>query len=376
MSITKDNYLDKLFIDESKPALNRHAGGSSGPTVPTTPTDNRTRMAYWYQYLNSDGRFDDEVDWDQTQQDDWGYYSGVYFLPTTPIESLEHPSGTQNITDFSNYGKIYIHSYEVSYDMYSIQPYVVESSVPVKNMTGELDMSGATSAYRMFEGMVRLENVGILKNTSRIENFGRMFYLCTSLTTIPELDTSNGTNFENMFGSIRSPFTIPELDTSNGTNFERMFMWSTSLTTIPELDTSNGTNFESMFQYCSSLTTIPELDTSTGTNFRYMFYGCEKLKHIGNIDVSKWNETSAYYCSSIFSSCKELEHVGITGVISSSGLDLSASTKLDRESLVAFLNALVSKTSGTWTITIGSTNKAKLTDDELYIATSKGWQVK
>ena len=62
-------------------------------------------------------------------------------------------------------------------------------------------------------------------------------------------------------------------------NFANMFE-GCSMTTIPQLDTSNGTNFVSMFYLFGNLTTIPQLDTSNGTNFYNMFYHCYALKNI------------------------------------------------------------------------------------------------
>ena len=371
MSISKDNYLDKLFIDESKPALNRHSGGSAGPSIPTTPTDNRTSMAHWFQYLA-----DNFADTTYCEYDETGYMIDYIIISPEPMESIEHAVGTQNIVDFSKYATIFVDSGEYDYGSQMERSIKKETGVPVKKMTGVLDMTCAINASKMFYWMFDLEDIGTLKNTSLVNDFSGMFTSCRSLTSIPELDTSNGTNFQGMFTNCQALTSIPELDTSNGTNFLYMFYYCQSLTSIPELDTSNGTNFYGMFYHCQSLTSIPELDTSNGTNFQDMFYYCTALKTIGKIDLSKWSETSTYYVSGLFRECSELEHIGITGTISLSGLNLSYSTKLDHETLVAFLNALTKKTSGTWTITLGSANKAKLTDDELYIAISKGWQVK
>ena len=81
-----------------------------------------------------------------------------------------------------------------------------------------------------------------------------MFSNCTSLTTIPLLDTSQVITMNNMFSNC------------------------TSLTTIPLLDTSQVINMRSMFYGCASLTTIPLLDTSQVTNMTHMFYGCTALE--------------------------------------------------------------------------------------------------
>ena len=52
--------------------------------------------------------------------------------------------------------------------------------------------------------------------------------------------------------------------------------------------------------------------------------------------------------------------------------DISSSTKFTREALVEILNNLATVTS-TQTLTMRSTNLAKLTDEDKAIATGKGW---
>ena len=159
-------------------------------------------------------------------------------------------------------------------------------------------------------------------------------------------DTSNGTNFSYMFFECGSLTSIPALDTSKGTNFGSMFNYCKLLTSAPALDTSNGTNFGYMFRNCKELTSIPALDTSNGTNFSNMFYGCDAL-----VDLN------------------------VVGTINATGLDVSYSTLLSHDSLMSIINALADKTgvSDTFKVTLGATNLAKLTADEIAIAEGKGW---
>jgi hypothetical protein len=67
------------------------------------------------------------------------------------------------------------------------------------------------------------------------------------------------------------------------------------------------------------------------------------------------------------------------GAIGQNGFDVHWSTKLTHDSLMSIINHLSDKssdTSGTtWTITLGTENIAKLTDDEIAIAEAKGWEV-
>ena len=130
-------------------------------------------------------------------------------------------------------------------------------------------------------------------------------------------------------------------------------------------DTADVTNMSYMFQNCSSLTSVPSMDTSKVTDMSYMFSYCYALTSVPSMDTS--NVTNM---SSMFYYCYTLEEIHMYGMKVS--FDISASTKFTESALVEILNNLASVTS-TQTLTMGSTNLAKLTDDEKAIATGKGW---
>ena len=167
-------------------------------------------------------------------------------------------------------------------------------------------------------------------------------YRGTSLdNALSTIDTSNVTNMSYMFYYCNNLTSIPLLDTSNVTNVSYMFYRCYNLSSIPLLDTSNVTNMSGMFDSCISLTSIPQLDTSNVTNMSGMFDGCNKLQQIH-----------------------------MTGMKVS--FDIHYSTLFTREALVEILNNLTTVTS-TQTLTMGSTNLAKLNDEDKAIATNKGW---
>ena len=160
-------------------------------------------------------------------------------------------------------------------------------------------------------------------------------------------------------------------DTANGKNFSNMFYACSSLTTIPQLDTSNGTNFGAMFNGCSALTSILQLSTSNGTNFNGMFSVCTALTTISLLNMSSMSGTS---CINMFYNCTALENVTFEGTIPVRGNITVFSTcpNLTVESLMSFINALTNMSdTATYTITIGSTNLAKLTEEQIQIATDK-----
>ena len=165
----------------------------------------------------------------------------------------------------------------------------------LENFNGEV-----LSTNKLFYECTALTSVPQL-DTSKVMDMRSMFYQCRSLTTIPQLDTSNVTNMSNMFYQCRSLTTIPQLDTSNVTNMSNMFYYCTSLTTIPQLDTSNVTSMSNMFYMCNLLTTIPQLDTSNVTNMNSMLYYCSKLTTIPQLNTSKVKDMSY-----MFQECSKL----------------------------------------------------------------------
>ena len=211
------------------------------------------------------------------------------------------------------------------------------SMKPFFDARGKCGYSNATS----FNDIIKYND------TSNVENMESMFESCSKLTSIPLFDTSNVTKMTRMFYYCPSLTSIPQLDTSNVFYMERMFAKCQSLTSIPQLDTSNVTDMTDMFLDCVSLTSIPQLDTSKVTSMFDMFYNCSNLTSIKmkNMKVS---------------------------------FNISVSTKFTREALLEIINNCFDLTTlnKTATLTMGSTNLAKLTDEDKAIATAKGWTLK
>ncbi len=160
-------------------------------------------------------------------------------------------------------------------------------------------------------------------------------------TLLKYTDTSNVTSMESMFNACYNITKIPIIDSSNVTTMAQMFYNCISLIAGPQIETSNVMNMSNMFGGCKNLTTIPAYNVSLCNNFGSMFYQCSNLESILMYGM-KFN------------------------------FDISASTKFTRDALVTILNNLATVTS-TKKLTMGSTNLAKLTDEDKAIATNKGW---
>jgi hypothetical protein len=160
----------------------------------------------------------------------------------------------------------------------------------------------------------------------------------------------NSATIEDLAGVLAECGVVLDLSTVTG-RCDNMFAYATKLLTVPELDLRNAVYangvLNGMFQSCSKLHTIE----------------CIKLKEDG---TTNWG-------SNVFLNCSALKNLRFSGAIGQNGLDLHWSTDLTRESLMSIINALQKKTSGTWTVTLGTTNLNKLDTNEKAIATDKGW---
>lgn len=161
---------------------------------------------------------------------------------------------------------------------------------------------------------------------------------------------------------------MPKVDTSKANNMQSMFSNCTNLMQVPLLNTANVMHFDDMFYNCTSLTTIPQFNTANLYSANLMFGGCSKLVKIPLLDFTK-----AEQLRSMLLACSELVELGgFTNL--AVNLDLSSSRKLTADSIMNVINQAADLSEiGSATLTLGTTNIAKLTEEQIAIASAKGW---
>lgn len=219
---------------------------------------------------------------------------------------------------------------------------------------------------------IRLANVSVNSefdimgyNGSEQPLFG---YLEYSKDIFKNWDDSQ-TGLMNRFRNDKNLVFCPLVDTSKANNMTAMFSGCINLLQVPLLNTANVVHFDEMFYNCSSLTVVPQFNTANLYSANLMFGGCSKLVSLPLFDFTK-----AEQLRYTLSACSELMELGGFSNLSVS-LDLSSSRKLTAESLMNVINEAkdLSNTGGTATLTLGSTNIAKLTEEQIAIASVKGW---
>lgn len=177
------------------------------------------------------------------------------------------------------------------------------------------------------------------------------------------------TGLMSKFRNDKNLVFCPLVDTSKANNMTAMFSSCVNLIQVPLLDTGNVVHFDEMFYNCSSLTIVPQFDTTNLYSAQLMFGGCSKLVSLPLFDFTK-----AEQLRYMLSACSELTDLkGFTNL--SVNLDLSSSRKLTADSIMNVINEAkdLSGTGGTATLTLGSTNISKLTEEQIAIASAKGW---
>ena len=202
-------------------------------------------------------------------------------------------------------------------------------------------------------------------DTSNATNMNQMFMGCSSLRQAKMLDTSKVTSMSSMFNSCEYLETVAEYNTSNVKDFSSMFAYDRNIKSAPNFDMKNAINISRMFYSCDRLLGVPLFNTSKVVRMDNMFGGCSRLQVIPALDAS--NVTNLY---GIFDYDYEIREIHMTGMKVS--FSLISCNKMERDALVEVLNNLATIES-TMTLSLGSTNLAKLSDEDKAIATNKGW---
>lgn len=143
-----------------------------------------------------------------------------------------------------------------------------------------------------------------------------------------------------------------------------------------DIDFSQCTSLS--YSFAGSMFSVIDLvDGSSATSFNNTFYGgygnC--LTRIERVIITE-------KCTD-FKDCFErnnsLTYIGFEGVIAANGLSFRYCSLIEKETFIKLFECLQDKTTDTsgteWKVTLGSTNLAKLTEEELLIAKNKGWAV-
>lgn len=179
-----------------------------------------------------------------------------------------------------------------------------------------LDTRKMTSAIQIFNGCARLKILPPI-TTSLNTNFNTALFQCVSLESIPTLITSASTNNLQMHTFNYSLRKIPEYDFSLNTSNDGTFASCFSLKLLPNLNTSNVTNFNSMLSNSYSLRELPAFNTSKVTNFSNFLFNSTRINTIPEYNFSSATTINAVFRDtvSVWKSGTIAGGTGLTGYL-------------------------------------------------------------
>jgi hypothetical protein len=192
-------------------------------------------------------------------------------------------------------------------------------------------------------------------------------------------DYGNRTAYQMAFKYWGSEYTRPKykIATADISDLNNTFMYCKNLKKVesayfdfsnhPTGSSANSQSANYLFYGCNNLEEIEDIGIPAESYYYYAFMQCGKLHTIAVI-----RSTATTWFTDAFNSCYALANVTFEGVVGQN-INLSWSTKLSHDSIMSLINCLETKSGETKTVTLGTTNLAKLTDAEKAIATEKGW---
>ena len=243
-----------------------------------------------------------------------------------------------------------------------------------------------------FYGCSKLKKV-YFKSTGSLQHAAGMFEDCSSLEVLPEINISNVTDLKRMFRGCSSLKNIPNLILGN--NIEEMtdmFRECSSLIDPPQLNATfeNLDSTANMFFNCNSLVRGIELDTSNVKSAKNMYASCTSLKSLPLYDFGNVTSLDTISLPSFLYQCYYIEDIGgfkdlgksfdynneYTGDLN---LNLTHSRFITRQSFLNIFNNLYDvgthPTNVQFRILIEDDCRSRLTNEDIAIATNKGWIV-
>ena len=258
-------------------------------------------------------------------------FTYLYYEENGDIKSMLFNDG--------NVFKPEIYSYVISGKPLSYRCHKITDKVEFKNF----DTSAVTNMSYMFSDCGYIKSLDLSNfNTSSVTDMGGMFSDCSGLTSLDlsNFNTSSVTSMGFMFYNCKM---LKSLDVTN-------------------FNTSSVTRMDRMFSECLRITSldVSNFDTSSVTDISDMFLRCNSLiSIIGTHTLEEVQEGTV----------KALRGLKIS-------ISFSYSPNLERASILALFYGLADLTGNTkQTISLHSTAKARLTAEDIKIATDKNWDV-
>ena len=208
-------------------------------------------------------------------------------------------------------------------------------------------------------------------DTSKITDWMQFFLNNRRAEIVHEIDMIGALTCQNTFQASTAVTEIYQPNTSKCLSFMNVCYGCSNLVTAT-FDMSGATNSaNNAFYNCTSLREVHLNSTKNIPVLAAMFRNCSSLETVTGLDFS--STTASGNTSNVFVGASKLRNCVITGKFKLyANFVMNESNDLTVETMMSFINAFEDNTGGaTYTVTWGAVNLAKLTDEQIAIATSK-----
>lgn len=235
------------------------------------------------------------------------------------------------------------------------------SNATFTEMPDIFDISDVTNFDYFFYGASKLTKVPEIQQP--ITSSRSMFEGCSSLASLPDdFDFEHTTNAAYMFCKCGVK-SLGDINFTSTTDMSYCFR-DCQVTEIGNINAPLTNSVYELFWECQ-IKTLGDVYAPKATSVTYFFDNTRSLVTCGKLTLGNYNNTSIFYGAT------NLENFG--GLVGLAvNFNFSSLIKLTEQSLVNIMNEAATVTGGQ-VLTFGSTNLAKLTDEEKAIAINKGW---
>lgn len=260
-----------------------------------------------------------------------------------------------------------------------------------------LDTSKSTSMAYMFQDLSKDVNFeGVVLDCSNCTNYRSIFESCRNLTSTPHLtnirrdvsgdwynafrlgkyqsvnvDYIYANDLGYLFDDCDYLIETPDICVDESCdNLDYVFEGCNRLTKIKSFIVKSNIikRLSSTFCNCPYLTELPLFETKNISSIYDAFRGSNNIIELPEYDFSSVTNVSSYCFYGMYGLKRfRAKNLGVS-------FSLSSSTNMTREALLEVINNVKDLTGSTGaTLTLGSTLLAKLTEDDIAIATNKNW---
>jgi len=301
-----------------------------------------------------------------TDDKSWWYENGMTFANSriTSIPSWFEPDRVTNGYMFFKGASLLSTIGDLRFKNISSASYMFQQAISLETVGSlTIDYDGS-DVFGLFSQCQNLSSIGSLNITPRDGRY--IFQDCGKLQSVPLFDTSSTQYISGMFSGCRSLTAIPLFDFSSAIEAIELFAYCTSLKTIPQFNFSKLVNVVTMFMDCASLESLPELDFGRVETVDSLF-GWSEFPNLTTVGGFRNLKASPY---NFIAYCPNLTVDSLMNIINNLW-DWSDNPS----GVITFEDGAVVDYGTEHCLGFGETNLAKLTPEQIAVATNKGWNL-